>query len=305
MFPAFACQPHNGRSIIRDMRFARNTTRKAKYFLLLNFGLLLTAAGIALFKAPNNFAFGGTSGVSVLLASWFPSLNVGGFMWIINAALVALGYVALGRKFAGWTVYASFALSLYVTVLQWAFPMTQPFTDDLMLEMIFSVLLPATGSALVFQIGASTGGTDILAMILAKHTNLPIGKSLFVSDILIVICALFRFGPRTGLYCILGILGKTFIVDGVIESFRIRKVCTIVTHQPDVIADFVLHTLHRGATHTKADGAFSKTAVDVVVTCLTRAEALRLRRFVDEHDPKSFMTIVNSSEIIGKGFRDV
>lgn len=273
-------------------------------FLLLNFGLLLTAVGIAYFKAPNHFAFGGTSGLSVLLASYFPAFNVGGFMWIVNAALVALGFICLGRNFAGWTIYSSFALSFYVSVLQWAYPMSAPFTDDLMLEMIFAVLLPAVGSALVFQIGASTGGTDILAMILARHTNLPIGRSLFLSDILIVIVALFTFGPRTGLYCILGILGKTFIVDGVIESCHVRKVCTVITHQPKLIAEFILHTLRRGATHTKADGAYSGAEVDIVVACLTRVEALKLRHFVNEHDPKSFMTIVNSSEIIGKGFRD-
>lgn len=278
--------------------------RFARMFLVLNFGLLLTAAGIALFKAPNNFAFGGTSGLSVLLASYFPTLNVGGFMWIVNAALVALGFGLLGRNFAGWTVYSSFALSFYVTVLQCVFPMSAPFTDDLMLEMIFAVLLPAVGSAIVFQIGASTGGTDILAMILARRTNLPIGKSLFLSDIAIVLAALATFGPRTGLYCILGILGKTFIVDGVIESCRVRKVCTVITHQPEIIADFILHTLRRGATHTRGEGAFSGAGVDIVVTCLTRAEALKLRSFVNEHDPKSFMTIVNSSEIIGKGFRD-
>ena len=225
-------------------------------------------------------------------------------MWIVNAVLVGLGFVFLGRGFAGWTIYSSFALSFYVSMLQWIYPMSSPFTDDLMLEMIFAVLLPAVGSALVFQIGASTGGTDIIAMILARHTNLPIGRSLFLSDILIVVAAFFTFGPCTGLYCVLGILGKTFIVDGVIEGSHIRKVCTVITRHPKPIAEFILHQLRRGATHTKAEGAHSGAEVDVIVACLTRVEALKLRHFVQEHDPKSFMTIVNSSEIIGKGFRD-
>jgi len=277
---------------------------KVARFLVLNLGLLLTAAGIALFKAPNNFAFGGTSGISVLLTSFFPLLNVGGFMWIVNAALVALGFAFLGRGFAGWTVYSSFALSLFVSAIQFLFPLAHPITDDLMLEMIFAVLLPAVGSAIVFNIGASTGGTDIVAMILAKRTNLPIGKSLFLSDILIVLVALFRFEPRTGLYCVLGILGKTFVVDGVIESFHVRKVCTIVTHNPKPVVEFIIRGLHRSATVSKGQGAYHQDEVDVVVSCLTRTEALRLRRFVREHGIKSFMTIVNSSEIIGKGFRN-
>jgi len=274
-------------------------------FLLLNLGLLLTAAGIALFKAPNNFAFGGTSGISVLLTSFFPQLNVGGFMWIVNAVLVGLGFIFLGRGFAGWTIYSSFALSFFVTVIQAMFPMTHPITNDLMLEMLFAVLLPAIGSAIVFDTGASTGGTDIVAMILAKHTNLPIGKSLFLSDIMIVIIALFRFEPRTGLYCILGIVGKTFIVDGVIESFHIRKVCTIITANPKPVVDYILHDLNRSATLSKARGAYLNEEQDVIMACLTRSEAAKLRRFAREHDIKSFITIVNSSEIIGKGFRSV
>ena len=274
-----------------------------KKFFLLNLGLFLTAVGIALFKVPNDFAFGGTSGTSILLASLCPDLNVSAFMWIVNSALVVLGFMTIGRSFAGWTVYSSFALSFYVTILQIAYPMAQPFTNDKMVEMIFAVLLPAVGSAVVFQTGASTGGTDILAMILARHTNLPIGWSLFFSDILIVIAALVRFGPQTGLYCILGILGKTFVVDGVIESFYIRKVCSIVTTQPEALQDFILNQLHRGATRTQAKGAFSGEERTVIMTCLTRGEASKLRRFVHVHDPHAFLTLVNSSEIIGKGFR--
>lgn len=271
-------------------------------FLTLNLGLVLTAVGIALFKAPNNFVFGGTSGVAILLTSIFPGWDVGAFMWLVNGALVALGFLTLGRAFAGWTVYSSLALSFYVSAAGWLCPMAAPFTSDRMLEMVFAVLLPAVGSAMAFHVGASTGGMDILAMILARRTSLPIGMSLFASDILIVLAAFVRFGPQTGLYCVLGIVGKTFIVDGVIESFHVRKVCTIVTQQADEIAHYILHELHRGATKTKAEGAFSGRGVEIVVTCLTRGEAIRLRRFVKEHDPKSFLTIVNSSEIIGKGF---
>lgn len=271
-------------------------------FLLLNFGLILTAIGIAYFKAPNHFAFGGTSGISVLLASFFPGCNVGGYMWMVNAVLVVLGFVLLGRRFFGWTVYSSFALSFYVTLLQALYPMSAPFTDDMMLEMIFAVILPAVGSALVFEIGASTGGTDIVAMILKHYTELPIGKSLFFSDIAIVVIALFRFGPRTGLYCILGIIGKTFIVDGVIESCHRRKVCTIISSKSDEIVDFILHTLNRSATISDGTGAYLGTTYKVINSCLTRGEALRLRHFIHTCDPKAFITIINSTEIVGMGF---
>lgn len=160
------------------------------YFLLLNAGLLLLAAGIHFFKSPNHFAMGGTSGISILAATLLPHMDVGTFMFIINAVLVALGLVFLGIKTMGATIYSSFALSFYVWILERVYPMPAPFTSDTFLELCYAVLLPAAGSAIVFNIGASSGGTDILAMILAKKTSLEIGKALFASDFFIAVFAL-------------------------------------------------------------------------------------------------------------------
>ena len=159
--------------------------------------------------------------------------------------------------------------------------------------------------AIVFDIGASTGGTDIVALILAKYTSMEIGKALMVSDILIVLAAAWRFGMGTGLYCILGLIGKSFVVDGAIENIRLRKVCTIVTSNPQPILDFIIHNMNRSATVEKAYGAYTHHELSVLVTVLTRRQALQLRNFLRENDPRSFITIVNSSEIIGKGFRSV
>lgn len=279
--------------------------KKLWFFAQLNLGLLLTALGISLFKTPNHFAFGGTSGLSILLASLFPQFNVGGFMWIINAVLVALGFFFLGISRMGWTIYSSFALSFYVSVCEELWPLTEPMTDDTLLELVFAVVLPAIGSAIVFDIGASTGGTDIVAMILAQHSSMEIGRALMVSDLIIVAGAAARFGAATGLYCILGLLGKSLVVDGVIENIHLRKVCTVVTTRPEVIQEFILRELKRSATVEQAYGAYTHRELSVIMTVLTRREAVRLRNFLRRTDPKAFITIVNSSEIIGKGFRSV
>ena len=282
-----------------------NLAANLKFFVKLNAGLSLTAIGIVLFKTPNHFAFGGTSGLSILLASLFPQFNVGGFMWVSNVLLVVLGYIFLGIGCMGWTVYSSFALSFFVSVCEVIWPLTAPLTSDTLLELVFAVLLPAVGSAIVFDIGASTGGTDIVALILAKHTSLEIGKALMVSDILIVAGAGVKFGIATGMYCVLGLIGKAFIVDGVIESINLRKVCTVVTAQPDKVQQFILKELNRSATVEQAYGAYTHRELSVLMTVLTRREAARLRDFLRANDRKAFITIVNSSEIIGKGFRSV
>ena len=277
----------------------------AKFFGWLNCGLFFTALGIQLFKTPNHFAFGGTSGLSIILSTLFPSLDVGSFMWIINAVLVVLGFAFLGVKSMGWTIYSSFALSFYVSLCERLWPLSHPLTNDVFLELCFAVILPAIGSAIVFNIGASTGGTDIVAMILHKHTSLEIGRALMVSDLAIVLVAAYLFGPATGLYCILGMILKSTVVDSAIESLNLRKVCTVISSHPDQVKDFILKDLHRSATEQHAYGAYTHESEKVLMTVLTRHEAARLRNYIRDIDPKAFITIVNSSEIIGKGFRSI
>ena len=272
-----------------------------RFFLLLNAGLFLTALGTAFFKAPHHFAFGGTTGLSIILSSVYPRWDVGGYMWIINALLVLVGLLFLGRRTMGWTVYTSFALSFYVSLCETVWPLEKPMSGDPLLELCFAVMLPAVGSAVVFNIGASTGRTDIVAMILPKYTSLEIGRALLVSDLGIVLIAACIYGPATGLYCILGMILKSTLVDTTIESFHLRKVCTVVTADPDPIRDFIVHKLNRSATEEKATGAYSQEEKWAVMTFLTPAQAQQLRNFLRVQDPHAFITIVNSSEIIRKG----
>lgn len=275
------------------------------WFCQLNAGLFLTALGVHFFKTPNHFAFGGTSGISIVLAAVFPQGNVGGFLFLVNTVLVVLGLVFLGPRTMGNTIYSSYALSFFVSLCEAVYPMPAPFTSDTLLELCFAVLLPAVGSALVFNLGASTGGTDILAMILTKHTSLEIGRALLVSDIAIVVAGGLCFGMSTFLYCVLGLFAKAFMVDGMIENINLRKQVTIVTAKPEEIKRFILEQLHRSATVHNAYGAFTHREVEVLTTVLTRRQTVLLRNFIRKTDPKAFITIVNSSEVIGKGFRSV
>ena len=231
------------------------------FFLILNLGLIFTAVGISVFKTPNHFAFGGTSGLSIVLSTLFPQWNVGIFMWIVNAVLVVLGFFFLGIHSMGWTIYSSFALSFFVSACEFIYPLQAPLTHDVFLELCFAVILPAVGAAMVFNVGASTGGTDIVAMILHKYTSL--------------------------------------------ESLNLRKVCTVICKYPDEVEAFIINDLHRSATEQKAFGIYTKTEQKVLMTVLTRSETNRLRIYLRHLDPHAFITIVNSSEIIGKGFRSI
>jgi len=276
---------------------------KFRPFLLINFGLLLTALGIVLFKIPNHFVTGGVSGLSIILAGLFPGLTVGPAMTAINLILVVWGFFVLGPKFGWNTVYSSFALSAMVWGLNLVLPMTEPFTHDALLELFFAIGLPAIGSAIVFNQNSSTGGTDIVAKVLSSKTPINTGSALLISDFVIAASALAVFGIQTGLYSILGLVLKAFLIDLVIEGLNTHKKLEIITTQPDAILDFILHTLHRGATLYPATGAFTGQSWKAVHTVVGRRQALAIRRRLHELDPKAFVTITTTTETIGKGFR--
>ena len=273
-------------------------------YLLLTVGILITAVGVYFFKFPNNFSTGGVSGLSLILGRHLPSplLTPSTLVLIINTLLLIVGFIFLGQNFAFSTVYCSMVLSLSLTTMEKLWPMSGPMTNQPFLELCFAVLLPSFGSAILFHLDASSGGTDIIAMIVRKYTSLNIGTALMIADALITLAALFCFGVEAGLFSILGLLLKSVLVDFVTDSFRTKKCFQIITSTPQPIVEFITVTLHRGATLEDVYGAYHHEKKTMIITVLTRAQALALRRFIHVNDPHAFMVITASTEIVGKGF---
>lgn len=279
--------------------------KQIRDFFMINAGLLMVALGICLFKIPNKFATGGVSGLAIIASSLFPKIDVGPMMMIINIILLIIGFFFLGSDFGSKTVYSSFALSGIVWIIQKAFPLEKPLTDDMMLELVFSIIFPAVGSAIVFNCNASTGGTDIVAKILNKFTRLDIGKTLLLSDFMIAVGAGTVFGIKIALYSILGLIMKAFMIDLVIEGLNVSKQMVIISSKPHEIESYIVHELSRGATVYRAEGAFTHNPEEVVSTIVSRRQAIKLRTFIRGIDPAAFITISNTSETIGKGFRSI
>ena len=279
---------------------------KVKQFLteyaLLTLGTALVAMGTYFFKFPNHFSTGGVTGIAVILSSIFPSVSSSLFASVINVAFLLLGFGVLNRGFGVRTVYCSLLFSGMLVGLEWLVPLSSPLTDEKLLELFFGVILPALGSAILFNTQGSTGGTDILAMILKKFTSLDIGMALLYVDVLIAGSTLILIDIETGLFSLLGLVLKSVLVDSVIESLNRKKSFILVTSCPEEVCDFITHTLHRSATFWKGEGAYSHQDKWVVLTALSRAQAVALRRHLKSIDPHAFMLITNSSEIFGKGF---
>jgi len=276
---------------------------KSRDILLITFGTLLVALGDQFFKFPNNFSTGGVTGLAVVVSKLIPGVTIGSFVFVVNMALLVVAFLFLSRKFGLATIYASSLMSSVIWAMEFIYPMEAPFTDEPFLELIFSVGLPALGSAILFNIGASTGGTDIIAMLLRKYANIDIGRALLMADILVAVSGCFVFGIKTGLYSILGLLMKSMVVDNVIEGFNLCKYMHIVCTDPEPVRDFIVEKLHRSATICEATGAYTHHKVYLVLTVMTRSQAVILRRYVRSVEPHAFIMVTNTSEIIGKGFR--
>ena len=290
----------------------KNKLPDFKTFAFMNLGILLLATGIYFFKAPNGFATGGVSGIAIILSNIFPSISPAVCILAINVVLLIIGVIVLGKECGGLTIYCSLAFSILTWVFEKLVPLSAPLTSYPLLELIYAVLLTGIGSAIIFKCKASSGGTDIVALILKKYTSMNVGTALLCSDFLIAAFTFIKwnadrsisFDPQTGLFTMLGLFAKVFVVDDIIDSINMCKAFTIITTKPDEITQFIMRDIRHGVTTYSAKGAYTGADKTVIVTVCRRSEAIKLRRKVLAIDPEAFIIITKTSEIMGKGFRD-
>ena len=277
---------------------------KLKNFSLLTISTLIMAVGIYFFKFANNFTFGGITGIAVLVAKFLP-ISASDFSFVVNILLLIIGWIVLGKSFAEKTAYSTILLSVSLSLLERIYPMSHPLTNEPLLELIFAILLPALGSAILFNIGASSGGTDVIAMILKKYTSVDIGKGLMISDLIFTLAGFLVFNVKTGLYSLFGLIMRSALIDNFIESLNRSKYFHVVCSDPKPICNFIEKNLVRGATIVNAKGSFTGDNKYIILTVLSPSQAVKLRNFIKENSPGAFLLISNTSEIIGKGFHSV
>ncbi len=280
--------------------------KKFKEFIMMTMGSVLLAIGVYYFKIPNGFSTGGVTGIGTILGAFTsPILTPGAWIWILNIGLLIVGFIFFGKGTGIKTVYCSMLYSSLTFIFEKVTPLSAPLSDQPLLELVYAMLLTSIGSAMMFNANASSGGTDIVALILKKYFKMDVGKGLLVADFVVASSSFFVFGIETGLFSLLGLFAKAFIVDSVIEAINSCKYFVVITDRHDEISDYILKNLHHGATVHKAVGEYTHGDKVMIHTVCRRSEAVKLRQRVKEIDPHAFIIITTSSEIIGKGFRSV
>lgn len=281
-----------------------NSKRKQalKEYIMITIAVILMDIGIYVFKFPNNFSFGGVSGLAVVVTHFVP-FTASQINLVINMLLLVFGFMFLGRNFGMKTAYVTVLSSVLLNIMEVVFPMSAPLTNETMLELFYAIALPALASAILFYENASGGGTDIIAMVLRKYSTMNISSALLAVDAIIVFVAYFVFDTRTGLFSVCGLMAKTLLIDKAIERMKLSKYFTIICSKPEPICDYIMNELHRSATVYKAEGAYTHKDKVVILTVMDPKQAVLLERRIQSVDPEAFLMVTKSSEIMGKGFR--
>ncbi len=276
-----------------------------KQYLWLSIGSTLIAVGVYFFEFLNHFTTGGVSGLSMLLSTLTPKIGAATYMLFINTLLLILGFLLIGKNFGVRTCYCSLLVSVETYLLEKCLPMTAPLTDEPMLEAVLMVVLPSLGCAILFYLDASSGGTDIVAMIIKKYTAFRISKALFFSDLLIVMLLFFVYGREEWLFSLLGFLARILLVNKLLERINTSKFCTVITppEYRTVLCDFILRELKKGATvGENFVGAYQNRPKNVLLVALKPRQAAKLKQFAKELDANIFIIVSETGEIMGEGF---
>ncbi len=276
--------------------------RVIKEYVLITVAVILMDIGIYVFKFPNNFSFGGVSGLAVVITHFVP-FTASQINLAINMVLLVFGFMFLGKNFGVKTAYVTILSSVLLNIMEAAFPMNAPLTNETMLELFYAIALPALASAILFYENASGGGTDIIAMVLRKYSTMNISSALLAVDAIIVFVAYFVFDTRTGLFSVCGLMAKTLLIDKAIEYMKMSKYFTIICSKPEPICDYIMKDLKRSATVYSAEGAYTHKGKVVILTVMDPKQAVLLERYIQSVEPDAFLMVTKSSEIMGKGFR--
>lgn len=272
-------------------------------YTLITLGAFIMAAGFVYFISPNLIVPGGVFGICIVLHHMW-GLPIGLTGLILNIPLTLIGIKILGPRFGVKTVVGFVLTSVFIDGLTYIWGDKPLVENDVLLSSIFGGVLVGIGIGLIFKARATSGGSDIVAMIIAKYTKLPVGQLLIVVDSIIVFVGLIAFGDwKIPLYSwiVIFITGK--VIDTVLQGISYDKTVFIVTDKYEELREKIINDLDRGGTLIKAEGMYKGNPKNVIFTNVNRRELAMLQEYINVVDPNAFLTVIDANEVIGHGFK--
>ena len=269
----------------------------------ITIGCIIYALSFVLFVIPRDLAPGGISGLAIVLNHFFSVIPVGKTIIILNAPLFLLSLKRLGKGFLWRSIYATVASSLLIDLL---IPYTRDFSVDMLLSAIYGGVVMGIGIGIIFRFFGSTGGTDLLAQLLSERIGLSFGTTLLIIDTCIIALSGVAFHSVTiPLYSIVSLYISSKAIDLVQEGLSFSKAAWVVSSRPDSVASRIMTDLDRGVTKFTAAGGFTGERKEVVFCVVPQSQITHLKQIVHEIDPDAFVAIMDVTETLGLGFKEL
>lgn len=262
-------------------------------YLIVVLGSLIIAFGFNCFLVPYGVLSSGISGIAILIGLITP-FDIGLMNFVLNLPLLILGYFKLGKTITLNTLLCVVSLSAFLYVIP-----VIPIADNILLSVIFGGVISGVGIGLIMKHSGTSGGLDIIAIILSRTTNISVGLSLTAMNGVIVLISGFAFDWNIALYTMLSIYITGKALDAVYTN-HIKLTMQIVTTKGEVIRKELIESVYRGITITEGMGGYTKENKQILMTVVTRYETMQIKKIVRSHDKDAFINIYKTVEVDGE-----
>ena len=267
-----------------------------KETVILTVAVAIIAAAVYFFLVPSHTSVSSISGLGIVLSNFVP-LQLSAITMILNVVLLIIGFFTCGREFGVKTVYTSVMLPLFLGLFEIIFPNFGSMTDSQELDVLCYILVVSVGLSILFNRNASSGGLDIVAKIMNKYLHMELGKAMSLSGMCVALSAALVYDKKTVVLSILGTYFNGIVLDHFIFDNNIKRRVCIITKKEEELRQFIIHDLHSGATIYEAIGAYNMEKRREIITIVDKGEYQKLMKFINQEDPKAFITVYNVSNM--------
>lgn len=271
--------------------------KQLKEYGMITVATAIVAAAVFFFLVPSTVSVGSISGLAIVIGNFVP-LPISAITFVLNAVLLIVGFLFIGREFGGKTVYTSILLPAYLRVFELLLPDYQSMTEDPFLDMICYIFVVSVGLAILFNANASSGGLDIVAKLLNKYLRMELGTAMSVSGMCVAVSSALFYDKKIVILGILGTYLNGIVLDHFIFGFDAKKRVCIISKKEEEIRRFIIEELHSGATLYEAVGAYNTQPRREIITIVDKSEYTRLMSFIEKTDSEAFITIYAVNKII-------
>lgn len=267
-----------------------------KEIAILTVAVVIIAAAVFFFLVPSHTAVSSISGLAIVMSNLVP-LTVSQITFILNIGLLIIGFILCGPEFGYKTVYTSIMLPIFMGIFEMILPNNQSLTGDQTLDVLAYILVVSVGLSILFNRNASSGGLDIVAKIMNKFLHMEIGKAMSLAGMCVALSSGLVYDSKTVVLSVIGTYFNGIVLDYFIFGQNEKKRVCIISKKEEMVRDFILHTLHSGATVYEAKGAYNMEVRNEIIVIVDKQEYQKLMKFMDENDPDAFMTVYSVNDV--------